>query len=513
MKKLFLCLFFVSGQALAAPTMTLSTQTPKIGEQMQIIFEDTQPIGQVPDLSTLQEHFVVRGQQSAFNSSIINGVQSQSHRLILSVFPKEVGTFSIGPFEMNQTQLPAQTVTVSEQAALPVASSNASDTSQSNVSDATQSMPADSLFQVEAQIEPKEIYIGETALYSVRFTENIGLTQAQVEMSPDENFTFTQLGNDKMGRTLIQNQPARFFERNFLLTPKQSGDFTVPPAGVIGYLPDKNFKSSRFGFPDLFGQDPFFDAAFGLPQKEVYRQSQPIQLTVLPKPDDWKGWWLPSRKVTLSETYQFPQTLKVGQPIERRVRLQASGVEGHQLPLLVQPAGQGVKVYANPDQRGQMTTAEGLTGYEEMTFVLVPTESGKMIIPEIKVSWFNTKDKKGETALLPAKEITVEADSAAGVMQVQQPTPPSKSEPEILKANEVVQKPIPPLKAAEKTVSQSTRDYFLIGGFGFLFLLLCLGGCMYFMRVRRVKTLVSELKKNEKAADSHKKPLPDLYPF
>ncbi len=507
MKKLFLGLLLVSGQALAAPTMTLSTQTPQIGEQMQIIFEDTQPIGQLPDLSALQTHFVVRGQQSAFNTSIINGVQSQSHRLILSVFPKEVGTFSVGPFEINQTQLPAQTVTVSEQAAMPVASSNASDAAQ-------QTMP-DSLFQVEAQIEPKEIYIGETALYSVRFTENIGLTQAQVEMPEDENFTFTLSGEDKMGRTLVQNQPARFFERNFLLTPKQSGDFTVPPAAVIGYLPDKNFKSSRLGFPDLFGQDPFFDAAFGLPQKEVYRQSQPIRLTVLPKPDNWKGWWLPSRKVTLSQTYQWPQTVKVGQPIERRVRLQASGVEGHQLPLLVQPAGQGLKVYANPDQRGQMTTAEGLTGYEEMTFVLVPTESGKMTIPEIKVSWFNTKEKKGETALLPAKEITVEADSQGGVMQTQNQTPPASGQPDAIKPKASIQAPNQTPKTLQPTLSPTVR-YFLIGGFGFLFLLICIGSGIYLSRRRRQNNkdlLLQSVKKNVKSADSHKKPLPDLYPF
>lgn len=506
MKKLFLGLLLLSGQALAAPTMTLSTQTPQIGEQMQIIFEDTQSIEQVPDLSALQTHFVVRGQQSAFNTSIVNGVQSQSHRLILSVFPKEVGTFSIGPFEINQTQLPAQTVTVSEQAAVPVASADTSDTAQQT--------GTDSLFQVEAQVEPEEIYIGETALYSVRFTENIGLTQAQVEMPADENFTFTLFGDDKMGRTLVQNRPARFFERDFLLTPKQSGDFTVPPAAVIGYLPDKNFKSSRLGFPDLFGQDPFFDAAFGLPQKEVYRQSQPIRLTVLPKPDDWKGWWLPSRNVTLSETYQWPQTVKVGQPIERRVRLQASGVEGHQLPLLVQSAGQGLKVYANPDQRGQMTTADGLTGYEEMTFVLVPTESGKMTIPEIKVSWFNTKEKKRETALLPAKEITVEADSQGGVMQTQNQTPPADTPSDSVKPKESIPAQNQTPEPIQSTLSPTVR-YFLIGGFGFLFLLICVGSGLYLSRRRRKNKALSLqiAEKNEKSSRSHKKPLPDLYPF
>ncbi len=507
MKKLFLLLFFVSENALAAPTMTLSSQSPQIGEQMQIIFEDTQPIGQLPDLSALQTHFVIRGQQSAFNTSIVNGVQSQSHRLILSVFPKEVGTFSIGPFEINQTQLPAQTVTVSEQTSL-------SPDNNSTAQNGAQTPSSNAVFQVEARVEPKEIYIGETALYSVRFTENIGLTQAQVEMPENENFTFTPLGDDKMGRTLIQNQAARFFERSFLLTPKHSGDFTIPPSAVIGYLPDRNFKSSRFGFPDLFGQDPFFDTAFGLPQKEVYRQSQPIHLTVLPKPDNWKGWWLPSRKVTLTETYQWPQTLKVGQPIERRVRLQASGVEGHQLPLLVQPAGQGLKVYANPDQRGQMTTADGLSGYEEMTFVLVPTNAGKITIPEIKVSWFNTKEKKEETALLPLKEITVEADANGALMQTQNTNPPQTKQPESANRETPPQKTNQTKKTVQSAISPTAR-YFLIGGFGFLFLLICIGSGIYLSRRHRHNNalLLQSAEKNEKSGHSHKKPLPDLYPF
>lgn len=520
MKKLFVLFLFVmcAFKVQAAPRMYLSAPKLQVGDTLQIIFEDTQSIQQVPDLSELQKHFVIRGQQSSFNSTVINGAQSQSHQLILSVFPKEAGTFSIGPFEINQTLLPAQTVTVSPQTLLPAAENADSPAKAAAGKTDVNQNKTPGIFQVTAEVQPAEIYTGETALYTVRFVENIGLTQAQIQMAEEgQGYTLVPFGNDRMGQTVFDGQPVRFYERKFLLTPRQSGSVEIPAAGVIGYMPDNSKKSVHTGFPELFGNDAFFDAAFGLPQKEVYRQSQPAQLTVHEKPADWKGWWLPSRSVSLSETYQMPEPVKVGQPVERRVRLQASGVEGHQLPLLVQPAAKSIKVYANPDQRTQTVDSNGLTGYEEITFVLVPTESGTVTVPPIQVSWFNTQKKKKETAVLPAREIFIEAEEGGAALSVSNTQiPPQAPDPVSPQPSAVQEKTFSPDAPAQNTLlpDKANASLYLWGGLIAIFCVCLITGIVLAVhyRRRRFVPLENARKKTSRSASS-KKPLPDLYPF
>ena len=72
----------------------------------------------------------------------------------------------------------------------------------------------------------------------------------------------------------LNGEPVRSYERAFLLTPNSVGTFELT-GGVLGLVPDMRAQRQRipqaFGmFPDFFGEDDFFNQAFGTPQKEVY---------------------------------------------------------------------------------------------------------------------------------------------------------------------------------------------------------------------------------------------------
>ncbi len=514
--------------ALADATMRVSPQVVPYGERIQLILSDNKPIQNTPNLNQLQKDFTVRGQQQMQNTSIINGVRNETHQLILSLYPKHKGNLTIGPLDWNGTQLPAVQIQVTDasqytnrvhdqqmEGALP------------NASVSMQHPITNRIFSAEALLQPAEIYEGESTLYIVRITENIGLSQAQIQTPDNTAYTLTLFGQDTMRETTHNGQAARVYERIFVLTPTETGPIQIDAAGVLGLIPDtSNPNPHPFrGIPDMFGHDDFFNQAFGVPQKEVYIGTDNVTLTVKPKPSDWNGWWLPSRNVTLKEQYKMPAVVTVGQPIERYVQLSAVGVEGNKLPLVVQPVNQSVKAYANPEKRTIIPNDSGIVGYEEIMFVIVPTQSGDITIPAIRVEWFNTSTGQKEITELPAKTIHVEPDDNIETLPTTNtinnaPLSP-KNESDNVSASTV---PTPvdsdTSKLSRQSVAESFRTsmkqiWMAFGLFELLMTMIVLAvlGFLTFLAQKRQKKRY--LYRDDLSENKHKnkKPLPDLYPF
>lgn len=527
MKKYIICLFlYLIGftlPVLSQPNIMISPTTVVYGNALKITFSDDKPIDSLPDLNVLQKDFMIRGQSQSAQTRIINGKKTAEYHLELTVFPRKTGTFDIGPFQWKNEQFPAQIITVND-APLGVVQGQGV-TVQNNGITPKQQIPENAIFKLETLVENPTVYIGETTIYKIRLYDNIGLTQARVEPPLSDDYTLTPYGKEQLGITTIDGQQVQLYERAFLLTPKKTGIVIIPEASVVGSIPDMSARPRRtFGggmFPDIFDNDPFFNMALGVPQKEVYKQSNPIQLTVKEKPADWQGWWLPAKEVSLTEDYKTTSVVRVGEPIERRIQLSAKGVEGHQLPLLTQSANDSFKVYANPEKRSQIAMNNTIVGYEEITFVIVPTKSGEVNVPSIRINWFNTTTGKKETTELPGRLfIVVPAENEIGMNNNTSSPNVDKSD---LTGGDVVsdnsaddtkkllaENEIKDIKKTE-TMDNTTKLIVFIG-LGVLFALL-LGLTGYWLGVRKqVKTLVQTNKKGSKQKQK-KKPIPDLYPF
>lgn len=540
MKKYFLfsvLILSVVRFAAAAPRMEIVPQTVAYGERVQLILSDDKPIQSPPDLSLLQDDFVIRGQQQAENTTIINGVRTETHQLILSLFPKKKGTLTVGPLDWNGAQLPAQTINVTEHAGVNVSAQSDSAKTQNKTLSSTndsQTQASNRIFSVEATVMPATIYIGESALYTIRLTENIGLTQAQIQTPQLSSLTLVPFGQDKIQKTTVNGVPVRVYERSFLLTPTAAGTLDLSGAGVLGFMPDTSVPRSRgFGtFPDFFGDDDFFGGQFGVPQKEVYAAAQNVRVTVQPKPADWQGWWLPSSSVSLQEQYKMPEQIYVGQPIERYVLLTAQGVDGNKLPLIVQPVNQGIQAYANPEKRMVSEKETGPVGVEEIMFVILPTQAGEITIPAIRVDWFNTRTHQKEVASLPDQTIQVLPAGGSSSPQGLSPTANPDSASNVASSGTPAEQGADSANAAllsdpaeEQTVAAqpaplSTKwEAFkkVFEAFGIFELCLTavvlagLSALVYILRRQKRKNYLYQEMPSKKR--QNKKPLPDLYPF
>lgn len=512
MQKAVWCLFLgmtfglgIVSTAFGVGSVTLSENQVAVGDSVELIFTSDKPIQAAPDLQSIQSLFRVGNQQQMSQTSVVNGQRTQTYQLIFTLFPKKVGQFKIGPFDFDGTQIPSQVLTV-RSTALPTISDSAKDGG-----DAAQK---EGVFSLIASLSGNRIYEGETAVYTVRLEEGVGLVGAEIRPPVQAGMSFERLGDDKFARTVQDGQSINVFERSFLITPSKTGTYTLGASELFGAVLDKNKRQKKTSALGNFLGDGFFFDEFNLPRKEVYLESNELVLTVLQKPFDWKGWWLPSTEVLLHEDYKIPDKIRVGDPLERHVLLSVKGVEATKLPLLTQQASADFKVYANPEHRQTDLINNQLVGTQDITFVLMPTTQGKLKIPSITLSWFNTLSGQKETAVLPSKEIDVLPS-----LNVLQSTgdasfKENESTGEILNLLPFNQQDVQQKSFVEESknilqvfLRDFEREWQVMSG------LLCivLVGSVFFVFKRRKHKKNLLVSKNEKK--KKEKPLPELYPF
>jgi hypothetical protein len=270
------------------------------------------------------------------------------------------------------------------------------------------------------------------------------------------------------------------YQSTFSFTPKQSGKLDMPPFVFQG--------EARLDTRGKMKYDSLLDfMLLGLQStatQPVSTQTQPFSLNIKHKPATYQGWWLPSPHTTLTESYQMPDTLGVGEPITRTLTLTAQDVAADDRPVPSIKETDTIKVYANPEQR--LDTPEG--GQVTVTLTLVPTQPGEISLPAAAVSWFNTTTEKIETASVPERVIFVSGTSS----DIQQPSAPVISE----KSSDETKATAQPIQ----NVPQPLPWVWIILSLSFAF-------------VFGIIVAVLILKHSQSTERKKKKPLPDLYPF
>ena len=141
--------------------------------------------------------------------------------------------------------------------------------------------------------------------------------------------------------------------------------------------------------------------------------SNPITLEVKPVPDNFPGSvWLPARTLELSETWSKPPgTLRLGDSSTRTLTIQASGLQGAQLPPISSidedTSLTGVRFYPGQETLDQTESPSGLTGQRTQSEALVPSAPGQWVLPERVLPWWNTETDTLEYARIPARDLAV----------------------------------------------------------------------------------------------------------
>ena len=110
---------------------------------------------------------------------------------------------------------------------------------------------------------------------------------------------------------------------------------------------------------------------------------------------------MPSSQPQLTQQWSSNlDQLVVGEPVTRTITISAQGFTGAQIQPLVIQSGNEIKIYPDQPQLGEQKSASGIIGIRQESLALVPNRAGEIVLPEIRVQWWDTVHRRIQTATL-----------------------------------------------------------------------------------------------------------------
>ena len=343
-------------------------------ETVRLIVEaDTQAGGLEPDLAPLRRDFEVLGQSTSTHVSIGNGARNVRTEWTIELAPKRPGRFTIGPIRVGTMTSPA--------VELEVLPSSAAARSARDVF-------------LEVEVTPRETYVQAQLVCVLRVYRAAEFLEAKLsDFDPDQAVTY-RLGRDSTYSKTIDGRRYRVIERRFAVFPQASGPLTLPGFRLDARIADPGAASTM---GQLFGEG-----------RRVRIETRPVEVAVKPRPGADATPWLPATAVTFSAQWtEEPPRLVVGEPVTWTLRLDATGLAGEQLPPIEPPGIEGVRIYPDQPSIATRSSAEAVHGERIQHVALVPGTAGALVIPEMRVQWWDVEADAPRTAVIPARTLSV----------------------------------------------------------------------------------------------------------
>ena len=354
---------------------TLDRDSVPLGQTVTLNVRVLDAAGAVdaPDFSALDADFEILGSSQNRSVGIVNGVRQSELAFGVALRPRHVGTLQIPALAVAGVRTAPLTLQVTAAAAAPAGVDEQAD-----------------VF-IEVHAEPAQVYVGQQVSVVVRLFYAVNLGGA-LDSPQVDGAQVVKVGDDLKYTAQRGGRSLRVLERRFALTPQRAGSLRIPALSFQGEVADPYDPGSFFG-----------------PSTPVSAHSAAVDIDVQPPPAAaGTDAWLPARALTLTlDGLDAGQPLRVGQPLNLTLTLRATGLGADALPLPTLPALDGATVY--PDKAVDTTGNSGpwLLGVRQRAFAVVPERAGKLVIPALRVRWWNVLTDRAEVAQIPARELTV----------------------------------------------------------------------------------------------------------
>lgn len=357
-------------------TATLDRSQVQLGETVTLNLRIDGANGSIamPDLQALHQDFNVLGTSQSNNLTVINGQATSTLTIGVALRPTHVGTL----------QIPALDVAGSRTSPLQLQVTAAAPN--------TAAVGNQDVF-LQAQVTPAHGYVGQQLSYVVRLYYAVNLSGGTLSAPTVDGMQVSQVGKDLNYDDQQGGRDYHVLERRYALIPQHAGHVEIPPASFQGQSVDPNDPNSFFGA--------------GTP---VVVNSASVSVDVQPAPANWgKSAWLPARQLSLTmQGWPGAQDqVRVGQPLNLTMKLQATGLPFETLPTLSLPPLDGARTYPDKPTGSTLTDGPWLIGQRQQAFAIVPERSGTLTIPATTLKWWNVLTGQMETAQIPAHSVTV----------------------------------------------------------------------------------------------------------
>jgi len=370
----------------AAVSAKLDRNNAVVGETVTLILQtDDTDQSLDTDLAALEQDFDVLDRRSETQMSFVNGRRTAYVRLVITLEPKRAGNLNIPALKFPGATSTPLTLKVSSAPALA----------------AGETEPV--FIEVTVMPDTGPYYVLSQVGLMVRIFYQANLTEAAIN-PPAPLQASVRLLDEVPYQAERNGAKYRVLERRYAIFPERSGTLTIPSMQLSGRLIER--PSDRLWQPTVRG-------------RRVRVTSEPLQLEISPRPDKFTGdSWLPARRITLSQKISDNEKLHVGEPVTRTIILDAVGLEEHMLEEPVWPELQNARIYPDQPQGISRDDGEWVLGHKEFRYAIVPENAGEMLLPEIRLDWWDTVNHRQRTAILPEHKITVLPSDLAPVAAV-----------------------------------------------------------------------------------------------
>ncbi len=404
----FFILFAFCRTAAAGFQADVSRTVIPEGESFQLYLRQDGGADQ-PDISVLNEDFLIVMERKSFKSSYVNGKTQTFNENVLTLIPKKTGEVILPSIRAGKEQTkPVKLTVIAGGQALP-----------SDPADRKKVQAAQPNVFIRSSVDNKTPYVGQQIPLTVRLYSFVQTPLLDGAVTPPQadGITAEQWGDVKRSRETVNGRTYDVLEYKFLLFAQKSGRITLSPVHFRGTISDPEGRDDTMEDLFGFGGSDFFSGFFG--QKNIAVQSPGITLDVQGKPDqaDTGNIWLPALDVAVSEDFTPPkQTIALGEALTRTVTVMAAGVRDTQLPDLLFPDGTDYKQYPGKTDSKNLFDNNGIVGVKTRQIVFMPLKAGQITLPQMEIPWFDVKSKQIKKAVLPARTITVTQTEGSAVV-------------------------------------------------------------------------------------------------
>jgi len=373
MKRLLLIFFLliIAPVSQAKVMVQLDASQVRLGQTFRLVITQDSIQGDIPDLTPLQNDFEVVGAERSTNYTIINGHAGSTNQWLIVLMPKKAGTLTIPALSVGPERTQAQTINVVQGKAFTTT-------------------PADNLQQQEvmltASVSDPQPYVNQQVIYTIRLYNSRRLVDANYQAPQVEDALLVPLGDAQRSQTMDNGRLYEVEEQHYAIFPQKSGGLKITP--------------------------PTFSALIyeAIP-RPVKVSAAATMLQVKPAPVLPAGQnWFPARQVNLSEqfdrnAYHFQQ----GTTLIRTITIEAIGAPAQLIPKLSFNSNDKFSVY--PDKAIEKNSApqDNIIGTTIVNVTYLLNKSGKIVIPAVRLPWFNLVTGKEEVAVLPERTLNVAA--------------------------------------------------------------------------------------------------------
>lgn len=374
---LIICTFFVPMDA--ALEVKLSKSIVGLNESFNIDFSSKHPSQAQPDFSPLQANFEILSCMQSSSIKIINNATTRENHWHLVLQPKSEGEHLIPAITCGNEHSSPHTIQVT----------------------ASRIIQQDESLFLETEISPKDdVYEQSQVIYTIKLYAAVNLAQATLTEFKvnDSDAIIEHLGNDKDYELMHANGSRyRVLERKYAIFPQQVGELIFSP--VI------------FDAKVIKGANSFFNM-----QTEHKRlTTKSLQIFVKPIPASiQKNEWFPANDVKVEEEWSAdPSSMTAGEPVTRTIIVTADGCIGNQIPTVAFNYPPELKHYLDKPETVNKATAQGFIGKKQMKVALIAPKAGEIVLPEVKIKWWDLKSNQERTASLPSRTIQVQESLVA----------------------------------------------------------------------------------------------------